>query len=51
MWEDAELGDLNGVDELQAAIDAFNKANRPVVCWMVDYSTAILIEPRTRRGE
>jgi len=27
MWEDADHNDLNGVDELDAAIDVFNKAN------------------------
>lgn len=42
-WEDADETDLNGIEELQAAIDAFNKANESIHCWEVDYSTAILV--------
>ena len=45
MWEDAAVDDLNGVDELQTAVDAFNEANKSVTVWMVDCSTAILVEP------
>ena len=51
MWEDAEVDDLNGVDELQTAVDAFNEANKSVTVWMVDYSAAIIvnqIEPETK---
>ena len=46
MWEDAGADDLNGVPELEAAIDAFNKVNEDITVWMVDYSTAILVGPR-----
>lgn len=44
-WEDMDLFDLEGVPELQAAIDAFVKANEAVVSHSIDYSTAILIDP------
>ena len=43
MWEDADESDLNGMDELQAAIDKFNEANAGIHVWEPDYSTAILI--------
>jgi hypothetical protein len=45
MWEDADVDDLNGTEELQAALDAFNAANKSVVVWNVDYSKAILLQP------
>lgn len=48
MWEDADSSDLNGLDELQAAIDAFNKANESIQLWEPDYSTAILVEREQR---
>ncbi|HZP06812.1 MAG TPA: hypothetical protein VFB43_18070 [Terracidiphilus sp.] len=44
MWEDADVNDLNGVDELEAAVAAFNIANESISVWQPDYSTAILIE-------
>jgi hypothetical protein len=44
MWEDAEEGDLNGIAELEAAINAFNEANKTVNLWEADYSLAVLIE-------
>lgn len=50
LWEDADYSDLNGVDELQAAIDAFNKANESITVWMVDYSTAIILPPQGDEG-
>lgn len=43
LWEDADTNDLNGLDEMQAAIDAFNKANESLQLWEPDYSTAILV--------
>ncbi len=51
MWEDADEYDLEGILKLQAAIDEFNLANSGVAVWMVDYSTAILIndEPAQSR--
>lgn len=42
LWEDADTSDLNGVEELEAALNAFNKANESLQMWEVDYSTAIL---------
>lgn len=42
MWEDADPSDLNGLDELDEAIKAFNEANRAIHVWEPDYSTAIL---------
>ena len=42
-WEDFSRDDLNGVDELKAAIDRFNEANKDVVVWEVDYNRAVLI--------
>jgi hypothetical protein len=46
MWEDADASDLNGVPELEAAIDAFNKANESISVWQPDYSKAILVGAR-----
>lgn len=48
MWEDADHNDLNGVDELEAAVEAFNKANDSIHVWTPDYSTAVLVEPREK---
>ena len=35
--------DLSGVDELQAAVDAFNKANESVKTWDVDYKRKVVV--------
>lgn len=43
MWEDADASDLNGVVELEAAIEAFNEANKSTPVYYPDYSTAILV--------
>jgi len=43
MWGDADVSDLNGVVELEAALEAFNEANESIKIWEPDYSTAILI--------
>jgi hypothetical protein len=43
MWEDADCYDLNGMAELDAACEAFNKANESISVWEPDYSTAILV--------
>lgn len=45
MWEEADVNDLCGVDELEAAMTAFNEANKAVHVYQVDYSTAILLKP------
>lgn len=44
MWEDADLSDLYGVVEIEAALKAFNEANKSIKVWEPDYSTAILVE-------
>jgi hypothetical protein len=44
MWEDADSFDLNGIDELEKALAAFDKANEGISLWNPDYSTAILIK-------
>lgn len=44
MWEEAETGDLNGIEELEKALQAFNDANKDLPVYEVDYSTAILVE-------
>jgi hypothetical protein len=46
MWEDADCNDLNGIDELEAALAAFNKANESIQLWEPDYTTAILVGKR-----
>lgn len=43
MWEDADLSDLNGIEELEVALKAFNEANESLNMWEVDYSTAVLV--------
>jgi hypothetical protein len=43
MWEDADHNDLNGLEELDAAIVKFNEANDSISVWEPDYTTAILI--------
>jgi hypothetical protein len=45
MWDDADVYDLNGVNELEAAVTAFNEANKNISVWEPDYSTAILVHP------
>lgn len=42
-WEDMTVHDLNGVPELQAAIDAFVKANETVTANHVDFHTAVIL--------
>lgn len=43
MWEDADHNDLNGLEELDAAIEKFNAANQSISVWEPDYSTAIIL--------
>jgi hypothetical protein len=43
MWDDADHNDLNGLEELDAAIEKFNEANKSVSVYTPDYSTAILV--------
>lgn len=42
-WEDCGVDDLNGVKELQAALDAFVKANETVVSYTMDQSRVVLL--------
>ena len=42
MYEDCR-DDLDGVEELQAAVDAFNKANESVQTWDADYKRKVAI--------
>lgn len=43
-WEDFSIGkDLNGVDELSKALDAFNAANETVFSYYPDESVAVLL--------
>jgi hypothetical protein len=44
MWEDAEVSDLNGIEELEEALAVFNEANKSIQLWEPDYSTAILVQ-------
>lgn len=43
-WEDADSDDLNGLDELGVAVDAFNEANSGTDVYMVDYCEAIVLD-------
>ncbi len=47
-WEEMEMGDLNGVNELQVALNIFVEANKTVVSYFPDYKTAVVISPETR---
>jgi hypothetical protein len=44
-WEDMDVSDLHGVDELQAALDAFTKVNEGVVSYTQDRSQVVVIKP------
>ncbi len=43
-WEDCGVDDLNGVAELQAALDAFTKANAAVVSYTQDSSRVVTLD-------
>jgi hypothetical protein len=43
-WEDMDVYDLDGVEELNRALEAFTKANEKVVSYSTDYSKAILLD-------
>lgn len=47
-WEDMSTDDLEGVTELQAALDRFTEANQGVVSYHPDHKTAVVISPQTR---
>jgi hypothetical protein len=42
-YEGFDPDDLNGLDELKAAIEKFNDANKDVVSYEPDYGLAILL--------
>lgn len=42
-YEDFDTDDLNGLDDLKAAIEKFNEANNDVVSYEPDYKIAILL--------
>ena len=43
-YEDFDTDDLSGLDELKAAIQKFNEANKDCVSYEPDYSKVILLE-------
>jgi hypothetical protein len=43
-WEDMDLFDLNGIPQLRAALEAFEKANADVVSYHEDRSIAVLLK-------
>ena len=43
MPEDFDTHDLNGLPELQAALDAFNEANKDQVSWQINYKKSVLL--------
>jgi hypothetical protein len=45
-YEDFDVDDLGGLDELSAAIDKFNEVNKDVVSYEPDYTKAVLLSPR-----
>ena len=46
-WDDMDVDDLNGVAELQKALDAFVEANRSVISYSVDYGVAVMLDAET----
>lgn len=44
-YEEFERGSLNGTDELEAALRAFEKANESIVSYHPDYSKALILKP------
>lgn len=47
-WEDCSVDDLEGVADLQAALDRFVAANAAIISHRMDYSTAILLDGALR---
>ncbi len=44
-YDDFDEDDLNGLDDLKAAIERFNEANKGICSYAPDYKTAVLLEP------
>ena len=42
-YEDFDVDDLHGLDELEAALEAFNRANESVVSYRPNYKRALLV--------
>jgi hypothetical protein len=45
-YENFETDDLNGLDELQLALDKFNEANKEMCSYTPDFTMAVLLEKR-----
>ena len=43
-YEDFDCDEILGVDELKAAIEAFNLANKHHVSYVPDYTKAVIID-------
>ena len=50
-YEDFDPGDLNGVDEIKKAIDAFNESNKELVSYSPDYSKSVLLSQWSKQAE
>jgi len=44
-YEDWDPADLNGLEELKAALDKFNEANKDAISYSPDYTKAVLLKP------
>lgn len=49
-YEDFDADDLKGMDDLKAAIEKFNEANKDVVSYEPDYGVAILLNAEATAG-
>lgn len=50
-YEGFSIDDFNGLDELRAAVDIFNKKNEKIVSWVLDYSRCLLLEKQVKNEE
>lgn len=44
VYEDFEMSDLVGVDDLEKAIEVFNERNKSIVNWEPDYKKVVLLD-------
>jgi len=49
-YEDFDANDLDGLKELEAALDAFNKANEDVVSWTPNLKRALVLKKEVACG-
>ncbi len=49
-YEDFGPEDLNGVEELEAAARAFEEKNKGVICYVPDYTKAVVIPPQAKQA-